>query len=251
MARPKKNTPEKKTANESVISIILGALIVLVVGIIVYNYFSRINKKEESQNGQIPTEEGLLTSTPEITKSANPTELSPTLEIPTSSPTAIPTLKATTAPTVVLTYTPAPTKITANTKPATGEIKNLPVKYTVQQGDDLWNIALKYYKSGYNWVDIAKANNLADPNFIETGMTLTLPKAKEIIPGTLLPEAASNAGPTAITSSSYTVVKGDDLWNIAVRACGDGYKWVKIARDNNLLNPGLIHRGNILKINCK
>ena len=34
--------------------------------------------------------------------------------------------------------------------------------YKVQKGDDLWHIAEKYYKSGYNYVDIIKENKLKD-----------------------------------------------------------------------------------------
>lgn len=44
------------------------------------------------------------------------------------------------------------------------------------------------------------------------------------------------------------MVKGDHLWGIAVRAYGDGYKWVEIARENNLVNPNLIHPGNVLSL---
>lgn len=51
-----------------------------------------------------------------------------------------------------------------------------------------------------------------------------------------------------ITQSEYVVKKGDDLWDIAVRAYADGYKWVDIARVNNLSNPDLIHPGNVFKI---
>ena len=36
----------------------------------------------------------------------------------------------------------------------------LPTKHTVAKGETLWSIAEKYYKSGYNWVDIQKENNL-------------------------------------------------------------------------------------------
>ncbi|PIZ97158.1 MAG: lectin, partial [Candidatus Levybacteria bacterium CG_4_10_14_0_2_um_filter_35_8] len=36
--------------------------------------------------------------------------------------------------------------------------------------------------------------------------------------------------------------------NIAVRAYGDGYRWVDIARANGLENPDLIFSGNVLKI---
>jgi len=46
----------------------------------------------------------------------------------------------------------------------------------------------------------------------------------------------------------YTVVAGDSLWNIAVREYGDGYAWTKIATANNLINPDLIHAGNVLRL---
>jgi nucleoid-associated protein YgaU len=47
-----------------------------------------------------------------------------------------------------------------------------------------------------------------------------------------------------INGNSYTVVKGDNLWEIAVRAYGDGYKWTEIAKANKLANPDIIHSGN-------
>ena len=52
----------------------------------------------------------------------------------------------------------------------------------------------------------------------------------------------------SITGSRYTVQKDDYLWEIAVRAYGDGYKWVEIARANKLVNPNIIHPGNMLTL---
>lgn len=126
--------------------------------------------------------------------------------------------------------------------------------YTVQAGDDLWHIAEKFYKSGYNWVDIAKANNLADPSTIHSGNVLVLPSVTpEVATITVTPTPAAVAkamqpSQTAITGTTYTVQSGDDLWNIAVRAYADGYKWVDIAQANNLADPSLIFSGNVLKI---
>lgn len=122
--------------------------------------------------------------------------------------------------------------------------------YTVQEGDDLWHISEKFYKSGYNWVDIAKANNLSDPGAIFSGNKLIIPnvspKIATVTPTTEVGQATAQTN--AITGDSYTVKSGDDLWNIAVRAYADGYRWVDIARANNLENPDLIFSGNVLKI---
>lgn len=41
----------------------------------------------------------------------------------------------------------------------------------------------------------------------------------------------------------YEVVKGDNLWKIAVKEYGDGYAWTKIAVANNLKNASVIGVG--------
>ena len=123
----------------------------------------------------------------------------------------------------------------------------LPKTYTVAVGDHLWGISERLYKSGYNWVDIAKANNLQNPNILHVGSKLTIPDIK---PKLLTVAEVEKKVPVAnaIKGNSYTVVKGDHLWSIAVRAYSDGYKWEEIAKTNNLENPDLIFAGNKLKI---
>lgn len=117
--------------------------------------------------------------------------------------------------------------------------------YTVQAGDYLWSIAEKIYGSGYNWVDLASANKLQNPGLLFVGTKLIVPdvKAKTLTVGNNPVQVNS-----PITGSSYTVAKGDYLWDIAVRAYGDGYKWTEIAKANNLINPSLIFSGNVLKL---
>mgnify|MGYP001558195446 CR=1 FL=1 len=119
--------------------------------------------------------------------------------------------------------------------------------YTVKAGDTLWSISERTYKSGYNWVDIAKANKLSNPGTIFTGTKLSMPevKAKDVIVA-VKPDTQMQA--KSISGNSYTIQKGDDLWNISVRAYGDGYSWLKIAKANNLIHPDLIFSGNVLKI---
>lgn len=126
--------------------------------------------------------------------------------------------------------------------------------YTVVAGDNLWNIAQKVYNSGYNWVDIAKANHLVNPGDIHVGNKLVIPHVTTMIATvhTADDNMSSTVAPSLmngkIIGNVYVVVKDDDLWHIAVRAYGDGYQWVKIAKANNLTNPSLIHVGNKLII---
>jgi nucleoid-associated protein YgaU len=69
-----------------------------------------------------------------------------------------------------------------------------------------------------------------------------------VLPKTEVRKPVETIADQTITGNQYTVVKGDSLWNIAVRAYQDGYQWVKIADENNLGNPDKIHPGNVLNI---
>ena len=51
-----------------------------------------------------------------------------------------------------------------------------------------------------------------------------------------------------ITGDTYEVQSGDNLWEIAERAYDDGFRWTDIANANDLANPGIIHAGNQLTI---
>lgn len=174
---------KKLSLPESYVSITLGFLVVIVAGLLMYNYLTK------SKTGDVKTigEKGKET----------------TME----------------------------------------EIAELPTTYTVKDGDTLWSIAEKHYGSGYNWVTLVKENNLNNPDQIKTGDELKVPKAEVI----RAPE--DNVSSTAVSqATTYTVVKGDNLWNIAVREYGDGFVWTKIAKANNLTNPNIIHSGNVLKL---
>lgn len=114
--------------------------------------------------------------------------------------------------------------------------ENLPAQYEIQKGDSLWSIATTAYGSGYSWTQIYQANKsvITNPSLINAGTVITLPKLAVVK-----------------TSGTYTVVRGDNLWNIALNQCGNGAQWSKIASDNNLANPRIIHAGNVFKIQCK
>ncbi len=118
-------------------------------------------------------------------------------------------------------------------------------EHIVVGGESLWSISEDYYGSGYNWTDLAQANDLNDYS-LEIGQKLTLPEVTVKEPTATKAQVANNI--QQATGETYTVAKGDSLWTIAVRAYGDGYKWVEIASANNLVNPNLIHTGNVLNL---
>ena len=194
---------QETQSNQSKVSMVLGALIILVAGILVFNYFnkSREDLGPAQQTGQ---EE----------------DVSP---------------------------------------------ENLPGKYTVKENDTLFIIADKYYKDGFKFTEIAKANNLSNVDQIEVGQVLEIPKLEtELAEASVLPsaspqpeaqepETATGGGNTTIwgpkiEGDSYTVVEGDWLSTIAARAYGDIMAYQKLAEANNISNPDLILPGQVLKI---
>lgn len=176
-----KNILKAIRLNESTISMILGALVIIVVGILVVNYF-----KDQETQGTLP-------------------EIS-----------------------------------------SENQIENAKVgeTYTVAKGDNLWKIAENAYGSGYNWVDIASENNITNADMLSEGQQLVIPdvEPKLATVSSIMDESSTDT----ISGATYEVQKGDNLWNISVRAYQDGFKWVEIANANNLSNPDLIHEGNIL-----
>jgi len=142
------------------------------------------------------------------------------------------------------------TKATSSSSITNEKNNRLPKSYSVKDGEDLWTISQKIYGSGYNWVDLAKANNLTDPGIIYKDTRLIVPDVKEKVAVKKNISESENVNQTSnsIPGKSYVIQKGDFLWEIAIRAYGDGYRWVDIAKANNLTDPDLIFSGNVLTI---
>lgn len=81
----------------------------------------------------------------------------------------------------------------------------LPTKHTVAEGESLWSIAEKYYRSGYNWVDIQKENNLTNASVISNGQELIIPDvAAKTATTTEEPEVATGTAQPTIAEASPT-----------------------------------------------
>lgn len=208
--------------NRSLINLVLGLLVIVVLGILLFNFFTKSNQNQAN---------------------LGPSQQTETLP--------------------------------------TGDVSKdkLPGKYTVKEGDTLFLVAQKYYDDGYKYSEIASANKLNDPNRLEVGQELEIPKLEQNVMA-----ATNSASPSAsieteqmasgefrstpeqslapgtggatnqtiwgerITSDTYTVQSGDWLSKIAGRAYGDIMAFSKIAQANNISNPDLIEVGTVLKI---
>jgi len=101
------------------------------------------------------------------------------------------------------------------------------------------------YGSGYNWQDIAEANQIANPDYLEADQKLKLPKVEIKIPAG---EKLLVKDSLTISGNSYVVQESDNLWEICVRAYGDGYKWQDVAEANQLVNSDLLEIGQEIKL---
>ena len=101
--------------------------------------------------------------------------------------------------------------------------------YTVKSGDTLSAIASKF---GTSYQKIASDNGIPNPNIIHPGQVLKI-------------YGGSNQSNSTPSYQTYTVKSGDTLSGIGSKF---GVSYQKIAADNNISNPNLIHPGQVLKI---
>lgn len=119
--------------------------------------------------------------------------------------------------------------------------------YLVQEGDDLWKIAEKFYGSGFNAYDISVANKIDPATPIETGQKLIIPNVKRGDP-TVGEISSASTFQVSYAGDKYIVLPGDSLSIISQKVYGDLYAWPRILQANNLLNADQIEVGMVLII---
>ncbi len=174
---------KKIKLSEQNISLVLGVLVIIVIGALVFNYFRGVNKggpaiqSETSQTGEKVVPQGLPT-THKVEKGENLWKIAEKyygsgynwVDIAKENQ-----LRNANRLLVGQELTIPKTEVRKPQIKSEGEVirdKN----YSVQKGDSLWKISVRAYQDGYRWTEIAKANNLAEPNLIHPGNVLTLPQ---------------------------------------------------------------------------
>ncbi len=113
--------------------------------------------------------------------------------------------------------------------------------HTVARGEELRNIAQFY---GTTWNILAAANSLADPNYIQAGQVLCIPRT------------SATGGPTGTTPSTgqvtgaqcrvrHTVVAGENLFRVGLLY---GLTWDQLLSANNITNPNALVAGTVICI---
>lgn len=192
----------------AMLNLVLGALIIIVAGILVFNYFS----KNRAANQSSETSSTATQQAADVAKDA------------------------------------------------------LPGNYTIKTGDTLFTVAQSYYGDGWKYTEIIKANNLPNPDAIEVGQVVLIPKldTAEAQPTampsdtTMQPSTEPSVETTQvpdqtqwgprIDGDTYTVQQGDWLSAIAGRAYGDPSQYIKIIQANNLTRPDNVEVGTVLKL---
>ena len=221
------------------ISLPLGALVLLIVlSLLTGCYKAAAPDVEDTPAGQAQVdqpEEGtpdmVATAMAESTRVAEASEPTPGAEEPEpptatpEPPTATPPPPPTNTPVAAATFTPSPSQPTATPAPvAAGQ-------HTVQAGENLFRIALRYNTTVSA---IANANGIANPGLVYVGQVLTIPGAGS---------QPTSTGATGGTT--YVVQPGDNLFRIALRY-NLGYLY--LAQYNGIANPASIYVGQVLRI---
>ena len=144
-----------------------------------------------------------------------------------------------TATATISPVTPTPTSVPATSVPPTSPPPTPTatpsptgrVTHTVQRGENLFRIALRY---GTTVQAIASASGIANPALIYVGQVLQIPSSS----GDQPPQPPAGG-------TTYVVQPGDNLFRIALRY---NLSYTYLAQYNGIANPSRIYVGQVLRI---
>jgi len=123
--------------------------------------------------------------------------------------------------------------------------------HVVREGDDYWTLAAKYLGNGSRFELIRRANPGVNPDALQIGQKITIPKASVAGAATI----AKRPAPPAIVAGSgqtvHTIASGDVLSTIARARYGNGNLWPAIVKANPGLDPDKLKVGRKIVLPSK
>jgi nucleoid-associated protein YgaU len=167
--------------NENQLSNLLTAIVFILVGILLVNYFKSINKVDREQTASTATEQTdqqkLEMTVEDVVKAGLPSEytikdgdsLWKIAERAYGSGYEWNKIYDTNKSVIK-----NPSLITTGMKISLPKLEEKVVEYTVAKGDSLWKIAANQCGNGFLWTKIASDNTILNPRIIEPGLKLTV-----------------------------------------------------------------------------
>jgi nucleoid-associated protein YgaU len=228
---------------ENKLALVLGFGLLLLAGILVSDYLSAGNRVHEdpliaASSSQIPNSEILKPAVPlQLERTQRPVQ---TAQERTPAPLRQITLGTPNARTQNSSSAVSGRKTAANVD-----------TYYVKSGESLSIISIRYYGSAEYVDQIARVNNLGNPNQVKVGTRLILPKSFN---QTTIATSGdrSTPSPANVQKKRQTVKvrEGETLSDIAKRELGDGTKWRTLWKANMKVvpNPDRLRPGTILQL---
>ncbi len=235
---------------ENKLALVIGFGLLLLAGILVSDHLSAQQRMEEDplqavEPRWVPDQEILqFADTKPVETKPAPTQ--PERIATFSSPPAIPSTSAQEAPRQIVLGGTAREASRSSGSQSNGSAMRF---HYVKSGENLSNIAKKYFGDPKMWVLIERHNPDINADALQIGTRLTIPNRDQTVASSRSTRTSETT--QRATRARTTVVKeGETPSDIARRELGDGSKWPKLheANRNTLPNADQLKPGMILKV---
>ena len=120
--------------------------------------------------------------------------------------------------------------------------------HKVRPGESLSSICQQYYGDVLRVSELARFNDIADPDMVRAGRKLRIPKADALAGDDRSNPAASSGG--ADRSRTYTIKRGDSLSVVAQRLLHSAGRWRQLYELNRnvISDPDTLQVGTVIKV---
>ncbi len=233
---------------ENKLALVIGFGLLLLAGILVSDHLSAQQRVDE---------DSLVATEPHVIPDASILQ-------PKNIPSATIALEPAVAPAPVLAEAepqPQPPKrreIVIGQAPGTRDrVTNAPSRidkelkvHIVKKGETLSEVAERYLGSRGQWQELARINNITNPNRLTVGTRLVIATAPNTTKPRSISESKVPVAPKVAAARTATVGEGDTLSDIAKRELGNANRWHDLWSANKAIlpDPDRVTPGMILQL---